>query len=101
MKIQNEGIQGSTPLETGRTQGAAPTTGGAVGGRKIAGSEGDSVEISGISVQLAHSNAVDGQQRANRVAELSALYARGQYHTNSAKLSRALISNAAEEGGKK
>jgi anti-sigma28 factor (negative regulator of flagellin synthesis) len=95
MKIHNEGLQGSTPVETGRTQGAPPTAGtGPLAGQKISGSEGDSVEISGISTQLAHANAIDGQQRANRVAELAALYARGQYRTSSTRLSQALVSSA-------
>lgn len=104
MKIYNNGVQGSNPLETGRTQGAAPTgSGHGLAGRKVAGQEGDSVEISGISAHLAEANAADAQQRAARVAHLSALYAKGEYHVNSANLSHALVSQSvgAPEGGQK
>jgi len=95
MKIQNNGLQGTNPLETGRTQGV-PTTGGANGanGHTIAGHEGDTVQISGISQQLAESNALDGKQRENRVAELAAQYAKGQYQVNAAALSQKMVSGS-------
>src|SRR5690242_17128627 len=81
MTIHNDGgPQAYGPQETGRTQSAPPTTGTTPsGGRGTVGAEGDSVQISGISAQLADSNAVDGRQRADRVAELAAIYGRGQY----------------------
>lgn len=93
MKIHSDGIQGSNPLETGRTQGTTQP-GGVGGGRgqTIAGHEGDTIQISGISQQLADSNAIDGKQRENRVSELAALYAKGQYPVNAAALSSKLVS---------
>ena len=96
MKINNDQqTQGVGPSEAGRTQGAMPTSPGhTVAGRRVDAAEGDSVEISGISAQLADASAVDGQQRANRVAELAAMYGRGQYHVNAAELSGALVSHA-------
>lgn len=104
MKIHSDGLQGTNALETGRTQGAQPA-GGASGlpGQTIAGHEGDSVQISGISQHLAESNALDGKQRENRVAELAALYSKGNYQVDAAALSRKLVSNsiAAGEGGTK
>lgn len=104
MKIHNDGLQGTNPLETGRTQGA-PQPGSLTGlpGHSIAGHEGDSVQISGISQHLAESNALETQHREARVAALAALYAKGQYQVNAAALSRKLVSNsiAAGEGGQK
>ncbi|HLK49907.1 MAG TPA: flagellar biosynthesis anti-sigma factor FlgM [Bryobacteraceae bacterium] len=104
MKIQNDGLQGTNPLESGRTQ-ATQQPGGTNGltGQTIAGHEGDSVQISGISKHLAESNALDSSQRENRVAQLAALYAKGNYHVDAAKLSGKLVSNsvAAGEGGSK
>jgi len=98
MKIQNEGLQGSAPLETNRTQPAAPGTTNRVGGQTITATGGDSVEISGISSHLAETNAADGQQRESRVAELAAQYARGEYHVDAAKLSNAMVSHALGTG---
>lgn len=95
MKIQNDGSPGSAPLETTRTQPAPnEASSSSAAGRTIAGHDGDSVEISGISASISHANAVDGQQRANRVAELAALHSRGGYQVNAANLSRTLISQA-------
>jgi len=104
MKIHNDGVQGNNPLETGRTQNTQhPSGGSGLPGQTIAGHEGDSIQISGISQHLAESNALDSKQRENRVAELTALYAKGNYQVNPAALSRKLVSNsiAAGEGGKK
>jgi anti-sigma28 factor (negative regulator of flagellin synthesis) len=104
MKIHSDGLQGTNPLETGRTQNT-PQTGGASGltGQTIAGHEGDSVQISGISQHLAESNALDSQQRETRVAQLGALYSKGNYQVDAAALSRKLVSGsiAAGEGGQK
>lgn len=105
MKIHNDGLQGNNPVETGRTQNT-PQVGGlnrALPGQTVAGHEGDSVQISGISQHLAESNALDAQQRENRVSQLSALYAKGQYQVEASALSHKLVSNsiAAGEGGHK
>lgn len=100
MKIHNDGLQGTNPLETGRTQGPQQP-GGATGlnGQTVSGHEGDTVQISGISQHLAQSNALDAQQRETRVAQLASLYAKGQYHVNSAALSQKLVSNGIGSGG--
>ena len=104
MKIHNDGLQGTNPLETGRTQGTQQPGGtNGLSGQSVAGHEGDSVQISGISQHLAESNALDSKQRENRVSELAALYAKGNYHVDASALSRKLVSNgiAAGEGGSK
>jgi len=105
MKIHNDGLQGSNPVETGRTQNT-PQVGGlnrALPGHTVDGHEGDSVQISGISQHLAESNALDAQQRENRVSQLASLYAKGQYHVDASALSHKLVSNsiASGEGGEK
>jgi anti-sigma28 factor (negative regulator of flagellin synthesis) len=100
MKIHNEGLQGTNSVETGRTQNA-PHVGGVNGGlpgHTVAGHEGDSVQISGISQHLAESNALDSKQRETRVAQLTALYAKGQYQVNAAALSHKLVSNSVADG---
>ena len=99
MKIQNNGLQGTNPLETGQTQATPPTTGaGSLKGHTVSGHDGDTVQISGISQQLAESNAIDGKQRENRVAALAAQYAKGQYHVDAAALSQKLVSNSISAG---
>jgi anti-sigma28 factor (negative regulator of flagellin synthesis) len=100
MKIQNDGSAGSAPLETTRAQPApSEVSGSAVAGQAISGHDGDSVEISGISTRVADANAIDTQQRANRVAELTALHSRGGYQVNASSLSSALVSQAVAPGG--
>lgn len=100
MKIHNNGVQGTNPLETGRTQGTQQPGGvtGGLPGRSISGHEGDSVQISGISQHLAESNALDTQQRENRVAQLASLYSKGQYQVNAAALSQKLVSSSVSAG---
>lgn len=99
MKIQNNGSSGSAPLENPRTQPlASEITGGGLG-QSISGHDGDSVAISGLSSQVAGANASDSSQRANRVAELAALHARGSYQLSANKLSNAMVSQALGLGG--
>jgi anti-sigma28 factor (negative regulator of flagellin synthesis) len=99
MKIHSEGLQGTNPLETGRTQGTPPPESkSGLPGQTIAGHEGDSVQISGISQHLAESNALDSKQRENRVSELTALYAKGNYKVDAGALSRKLVSNSISSG---
>jgi anti-sigma28 factor (negative regulator of flagellin synthesis) len=99
MKIHNDGLQGTNPLESGKTQATSPSTGaGSLRGQTVSGHDGDTVHISGISQQLAESNALDGKQRENRVAALAAQYAKGQYHVNAAALSQKLVSNSITAG---
>jgi anti-sigma28 factor (negative regulator of flagellin synthesis) len=100
MKIQNNGLPGSTPLETTRAQPAPPEAGSsAAAGQSISGLDGDSIEISSMSTRVSQANAADSQQRANRVAELAALHSRGGYQVNADNLSGALVSQAVAPGG--
>jgi len=101
MKIHNDGLQGSAPLETGRTHGTQGSTSNSNGTRTVTGHDGDSVAISGISSQVSDANAADQTKRAQRVAELEALYARGGYQVSADALSKSLVSNAlgGTEGG--
>jgi len=101
MKIQNNGSAGSAPLEAPRTQPLSPDAANGTGGKLASsGLDGDSIEISSMSAQVAQANAAEGQQRANRVAALEALHARGNYQVNATKLSGAMVSQAlAPESG--
>lgn len=95
MKIQNNGSPGSAPLETTRAQPAPnEASGGLSAGRSISGHDGDSVEISSMSARVSDANAVESQQRANRVAELAALHSRGGYQVGAANLSSAIVAQA-------
>jgi anti-sigma28 factor (negative regulator of flagellin synthesis) len=100
MKIQNNGLPGSAPLETARAQPAPPEAGSSVAaGQTVAGLDGDSIEISSMSARVAQANAADGQQRANRVEALAALHANGGYQVNAASLSSTLVTLAIAPGG--
>lgn len=100
MKIQNNGSPESAPLESARAQPAPQgTKSSGTLGQTISGHDGDSIQISSMSTSLADANAADGQQRANRVAELAALHSRGGYQVNAANLSSTLVSQALTPGG--
>ncbi len=102
MKIQNDALQGSTPLETGRTQSTPQITGSGLTARHgVSGHGGDSVEISGLSTQVSESNALDSRQRETRIAQLAAIYAKGEYRVNGAALSKKMVDHSvgAGEGG--
>ena len=99
MKIQNNGSSGAGPLENPRTQPLTSETTGSDLGQSISGHDGDSVAISGLSSRVADANASDSGQRANRVAELAALHARGSYQVSSNRLSNAMVSQALGLGG--
>ena len=98
MKIQNHGSSGAAPLESTRTQPASSEAPGSKS-HSITGHDGDSIAISSMSASVSEANAAESQQRANRVAELTALHARGNYHVNTANLSGALVSQALAPGG--
>ena len=101
MKIQNNGSAGSAPLEAPRTQPLSPDAANGPGGKSsVSGLDGDSIEISSMSAQVAHANAAESQQRANRVAELEAIHARGNYQVNATKLSSAMVSQALAPDGR-
>ncbi len=81
--------------QTSRAQEAARTYGT---GRSAeipgAGVNGDSAEISGLSTRILDALAAGEAKSASRIADLSALWARGNYVPDSAALSRALISHS-------
>jgi len=98
MKIQNNGSSGAAPLDNTRLQPASPDSANNRG-PSISGLDGDSVAISSMSARVSQANSADSQQRADRVAELAALHARGGYQVNAANLSSALVSQALGPGG--
>jgi hypothetical protein len=95
MRITSDALDGALAPQISRAQEAAQTHGDERQGSAIvAGSGGDSVQISPLSARIQDAASADETRIAGRVAALSALYARGEYNPDSATLSRALVSHA-------
>jgi len=58
----------------------------------------DSVEISDFASRISNLSAVHETRRSERVSQLAAQYARGEYHPDAAALSCALVSDALSGG---
>lgn len=97
MRIHNDSIATTAASQPAPAGSAAPTD-SSIRGKSTASFGADQVDISSLSASLAASNAALASQRAGRVSQLAALYARGQYHVDSMQLSRALISKAVGAG---
>lgn len=94
MKVHTEGLGGAASLETSRTQEAARASHGEPRHAAPATTGQDSIQISDLSTQITKVSAQEQARIAGRVSELAALYARGEYRTDAATLSRALVSHA-------
>jgi anti-sigma28 factor (negative regulator of flagellin synthesis) len=101
MKITSDTLDGALAPQTSRAQETARNHDGADRTTEAPRGGGDSVQISGLSSRMMDVASTDEARMANRVATLSAIYARGEYRTDSAKLSRAIVSHAlgAVDGG--
>ena len=103
IRIHSEGLDGSSALQTSRTQETSPVgQGERRRGSNAVGGGQDSVQISGLSAQISAANQQQDVQSADRVAALAALYSRGNYRVDARTLSRSLVSHAlsgAVEGG--
>ena len=93
IRLQNDGVAGaSTPAasQTNLTQSGSaitPPSG-------ISSSPADQVEISSLSESVANASSALDAQQAERVSQLAAIYAKGQYQVDSVQLSHALVSHA-------
>ena len=95
IRIASDGLEGALAPQTSKTQDAAQVAGGGRSGRTKTGkSGGDSVEISDLSAGVTRASAADDARVDSRISVLKAMYARGDYHPDSAKLSQALVSHA-------
>lgn len=97
IRIQNDGIAGAGASQIAQTSAPAPHGPASAGaGKNAAGT--DRVDLSTLSGSMATQLSAMASQQANRVSQLAALYAKGQYQVNPGHISRALISNAISTG---
>ena len=93
IRLQNDGVAGastSAASQTNLTQSGSsitPASGFNTGGA-------DQVEISSLSESISSASSALGSQQADRVSQLAAVYAKGQYQVDSVQLSHALVSHA-------
>jgi anti-sigma28 factor (negative regulator of flagellin synthesis) len=95
LRVQNDpssGIGSSEVGRTGQTTSAVSTSGKSRASSGTAG--GDQVQVSSVAESIGAGTSALNVQRANRVSQISALYAGGKYTVDSAKVSAALIANA-------
>ena len=93
MRIQNDAIATTAASQAARTESAVPSV-SSTRVSSAATSGGDQVDLSSLSGNVAASLAAMASQRAARVSQLAALYAKGQYQVDSGQLSRAMVSQA-------
>jgi len=93
MRIQNDGIATAGASQTTPADGLGLHQASRQSG-SITDIGTDQVEISSLSGNVA----ALANQQADRVSQLAALYARGDYHVDSMQLSRALISGSLAGG---
>ncbi|MGA1996704.1 MAG: flagellar biosynthesis anti-sigma factor FlgM [Bryobacteraceae bacterium] len=97
IRLQNDGVAGastSAASQTNLTQSGSsitPASGFSTGGA-------DQVEISSLSESISSASSALGSQQADRVSQLAAVYAKGQYQVDSVQLSHALVSHALASG---
>lgn len=94
LRIQSDPAGGATASEVSRAaQSTSASSEAGKIGSKI-GSGGDRVDVSSATEAISAGISAQNLQRANRVAQLGALYARGQYSADSMNVSRAIVSGA-------
>ena len=95
LRIQNDGVAGSSSAEVNRA-GQSASTGAGSSTKSIAsrGDGGDHIAISSAAESISAGVSANSLQHAARVTQLSALYANGSYSVDSGKVSRALVDNA-------
>ena len=96
LRVQNDGAANATSLEVGRAGQSASASSSAPGqSRNASGAEGvDHIDISSSAETISAGMSAQDTQHAARVAQLSALVASGQYTSDSAQVSRAIVGNA-------
>jgi hypothetical protein len=95
LRVQNDPSAGIGPSGVGGA-GQSTSVGGGSGKSRISSgvAGGDQVQVSSVAESISAGTAALNQQRANRVSQLSALYAGGKYTVDSAKVSAALVAGA-------
>jgi anti-sigma28 factor (negative regulator of flagellin synthesis) len=95
MRIYDRNLTGAAGAEAGRTQETQRSDNASGTGRTSGGSQsGDRVEFSQTLGRLSHALAHDSSSRSAKVQALAASYQSGNYQTDSAAVSRAMVSDA-------
>lgn len=95
LRIQNDQATNGAAAEVSHAAQSSPVSPGFGKTQKTIGSAGgDQVDVSSVTEAIAAGISAQNLQRATRVTQLGALYARGQYSVDAAHLSSAIVGNA-------
>jgi len=97
MKIENGKLTSAQATEASRTQDAAFAT-KARGNPWTSAPPEDSVGVSDIASRIGKIAAVHETRMSERVSQLAAQYARGEYNVDAATLSHTIVSDALKGG---
>ena len=99
MRIYDRDLTGAQAAETARAQESQKVgRGSGDNGRSRTGASSDRVEFSASLGQLGRALSIYSSDRGAQVQALAALYQSGQYRTDSAATSRAMVSEALSTG---
>lgn len=94
LRIQNDALTNGASSEVSRSgQISANGVGSGKGRLNSGGIGGDQIDISSAAESISAGLSAHNAQHAARVSQLSSLYASGQYHVDSSKISSAIISS--------
>jgi hypothetical protein len=100
MRIHDQNLTGPSVNDAGKTQETQRTTGTSPASSRAAGGHGDRVEFSNALGTLSRAIASDDSSRADRVQQLAAGYASGNYRPDLAATSHGIIADAFAAGGR-
>jgi anti-sigma28 factor (negative regulator of flagellin synthesis) len=100
IRIQNDQTADIASTSAQRTeQPVRFAAGGTKSGRGISSGGEDRVEVSSTTASIGEAVSADNAARSNRVRQLGALYASGQYSADSLRTSEAMVSGALGDAG--
>jgi anti-sigma28 factor (negative regulator of flagellin synthesis) len=100
IRIQNDQTADVASTSAQRTEQTARfASGGTKSGGAISSDGEDQVEVSATTSSIGAAVSAQNTARSNRVQQLGALYASGQYNADSLKTSQALVSGALGTAG--
>jgi anti-sigma28 factor (negative regulator of flagellin synthesis) len=94
IRLDNDQLAGAAAQQTGHTDQIRSTGNRSSLTSRSRGASGDSVEISSMAEGIADASAAQSTSSAQRVRQLTAIYASGRYQVDSRQLSQAMVSNA-------
>ena len=97
MRIQSDGMAAAAASPAAQAESTVQSGSFTKAGSAANGGS-DQVDISSLSGNVAASVAALAGQQADRVSQLAALYAKGEYPADSLQISRALVSGAIAGG---